>query len=144
MIRLRTLRTLPFSFRPLSSVNNGHEAIHRSPLFASSQIRRFGSTQIHYSPLDAKPSDNPELFDVLLADVDYRVLHRGVSEKLSCSYLSRATKILKPMPEVDGILFGVHHRPFFALVTTYKKPSYNLHFLFDTCSPFTYLSYDVS
>jgi hypothetical protein len=145
MIRLRTLRTLPFSFRPLSSVNNGRVAIHRSPLFRSSQIRRFGSTQIRrYSLLDAKPSDNPELFDVLLTDVDHRVLHGGVSEKLGCTYLSRGTKILKPMPEVNGILFGVHHRPFVSLVTTYEKASYNLHFLFDTGSPFTYLSYDVS
>jgi hypothetical protein len=111
MIKLRTLRTLPFSFHPLRSVNNGRVAIHRSLVFGSSQIRRFGSTR-RYSLLDAKPSDNPELFDVILTDVDHRVLHRGVSEKLSCSYLSRATKILKPMPEINGILFGLHHRPF--------------------------------
>jgi hypothetical protein len=124
-------------------MNNSRVAIHRSPLFGSSQIRRFGSTR-RYSLLDAKPSDNPELFDVLFTDVDHRVLHGGVSEKLGCSYLSRATKILKPMPEVNGILFGVHHRPFFSLLTTYEKYSHNLHFLFDTGSPFTYLSYDVS
>ena len=112
------------------------------PLFGSSQIRRFSSTQIRrYSLLDAKPSDNPELFDVLLTDVDHRILHGGVSEKLGCTYLSRATKILKPMPE---ILFGQHHRPFFAIGTTYEKISCNLHFLFDTGSPFTYLSYDVN
>jgi hypothetical protein len=83
MIRLRSLRTLPFSFCPLRSVNNGRVAIHRSPLFGSSQIRRFSSTQIRrYSLLNAKPSDNPELFDVLLTDVNHRVLHGGVSEKL--------------------------------------------------------------
>ena len=83
MIRLRSLRTLPFSFRPLSSVNNGRVAIHRSPLFGSSQIRRFSSTQIRrYSLLNAKPPDNPELFDVLLTDVNHRVPHGGVSEKL--------------------------------------------------------------
>ena len=138
MIKLRALRTLPFSFRSLCSVNNGRVAIHRSPVLGSTQIRRFGSNQTRYSPLDATPS---ELFDVLLTDVDHRILHGGVSEKLGCTYLSRATKILKPMPE---ILFGQHHRPFFAIGTTYEKISCNLHFLFDTDSPFTYLSYDVN
>lgn len=44
------------------------------------------------SLLDAKPSDNPELFDVLLTDVDHRILHGGVSEKLGCTYLSRAAE----------------------------------------------------
>jgi hypothetical protein len=142
---IRALRTLPSSFRSLSSVNNGRVAVHRSPIFGSTQIRRFGSTQIRrYSLLDTKPSDNPELFDVLLTDVDHRILHGGVSEKLGCTYLSRATKILKPMPEINGILFGQHHRPFFAVGTTYEKISYNLHFLFNTSSPFTYLSYDVN
>jgi hypothetical protein len=144
MIGLRTLRTLPFSFRPLTSVNNGRLVIHRSPLFRSSQIRHFDSTLRRYSPLDAKPSDNPELYDFLFTDVDHRVLHRGVSEKLGSTYLSRATKTLKPMPEVNGILFGPHHRPFFSLATTYEQKSYNLHFLFDTGSSFTYFSYDVS
>jgi hypothetical protein len=145
MITLRTLRTLPFSFRPLSSVNNSRVAIHRSPVFGSSQIRRFGSTQIRrYSLLDDEPSDNPELFDVILPDFDHGILHGGVSEKLSCRYLSCATKILKPMPEINGVLFGHYHRPFFALTTTYEQISYNLHFLFDTSSSFTYLSHDVS
>jgi hypothetical protein len=145
MIRLRTLRTLPFSFLSLSSVNNGRVAIHRSSLFGSSQIRRFGSTQIHHNGLlDARPSDNSELFNVLLTKADCRVLHGGLSEKLGLQLPSRVTKILKPMPEVNGIVFGVHHRPLFALVTTYEKLSYNLHFLFDTSSPFTYLSCDVN
>jgi len=143
MIGLRTLRTLPCSFRSLSSVNNGRVAIHRSPVFRSTQIRDFGSTQIR-SLLDVMPSDNPELFDVVFTDVDRRVLRRGVSEKLGCSYLSRAANILKPMPEIKGILFGFHQRPFFAITTTYEQISYNLHFLFDTGSPFTYLSDDVS
>lgn len=93
MIRLRALCTLPFPFRSLSSVNNDRVGIHRSPIFGSTQIRRFGSTQIRrYSLLDAKPSDNPELFDVLLTDVDHRILHGGVSEKLGCTYLSRAAE----------------------------------------------------
>ena len=145
MIGLRTLRTLPFTFRPLSSVNKGHVAIHRSPVFGSTQTRCSSPTQIRrYSLLDPEPSDNPELFDVLLTDVDHRVLRGGVSEKLGCDYLSRAAKILKPIPEINGILFGPHHRPFFAFATTYEQFSYNLHFLFDTDSPFTYMSYDVS
>jgi hypothetical protein len=143
MIRLRTLRTWPLSFRSLSSVN-GRVAIHQSPVFGSAQIRRFGYSNPLYSPLDVTPSDNPDLFDVIFTDVDHRVLHRGVSEELDCSYLSRAAKIPKPMPEINGILFGFHHRPFFALTTTYEQTSYNLHFLFDTSSPFTYLSYDVN
>ena len=144
MIGLRARRALPFSFRSLSSVNNGRVAIRRSPVFHSTQIRRFDSRQPRCNLLDAEPSDDPELFDVLLSDVDYRVLRGGVSEELGCTYLSRAPKILKPMPEINGILFGLHHQPFFAVPTTYEENSYNLHFLFDTGSPFTYLSYEVS
>ena len=126
MIGLRALCALPFSFRSLSSVNNGRVVIHRSPVFGSTQIRRFDSPQPRYSPLDAEPSDDPELFDVLLSDVDYCVLRGGVSEELGCTYLSRALKILKPMPEINGILFGLHRRPFFAIPTTYEGNSYNL------------------
>ena len=144
MIWLRALRTLPFPFRSLNSVNNGRVAIHRSPVFGSTQIHRFGSDRSYSLLLDAEPTDNPNLFDVLLTDVDHRVLHGGVSEKLGCSYLSCATQTLKPMPEIKGILFGPHHRPFFSLATTYEQISYNLHFLFETGSPFTYFSYDVS
>ena len=144
MIRLGTLRTLPFSFRSLSSVNNGRVAIHRSPVFGSPRICRFGSTQIRpYGLFDFKPSDNPDLFDVLLTDVDHRLLHGEVSEELGCTYLSRAAPVLKPMPEIDGILFGVHNRPFFALTTTYEQITYNVPLSFDTGSPFTYFSYDV-
>ena len=74
MVRLRSLRTLPFSFHPLTFSNDGRVTIHD---------RRFSSTQIRrYSLLNAKPSDNPELFDVLLTDVNHRVLHGGVLEKL--------------------------------------------------------------
>jgi hypothetical protein len=144
MTRLRALCTLPSPFRSLRSVNNGRVAIHRSPVFGSTQIRRFSSHQTLHSPLDAEPSDNPNFFDVLLIDIDHHVLHRGVSEKLDCSYLSRATKTLKPIPEIKGVLFGSHCRPFFSLITTYEQTSCNLHFLFDTSSPFTYFSYDVS
>jgi hypothetical protein len=87
-------------------MNNSHIAIHRSPVFGSTRIRR--STQIRYGLLDAEPSDDPELFDVLLTDVDHRILHRGVSEELGCTYLSPATKVLKPIPEINGVLFGLH------------------------------------
>jgi hypothetical protein len=144
MIRLRALRALPSPFRSLSSADHGRVAIRRSPVFESTQIRRFSSHQTRYSPVDVEPTDNPNLFDILLTDIDHRVLHRGVSEKLECSYLSRATKTLKPMPEIKGILFGFHNRPFFSLITTYGQTSCNLHFLFDTSSPFTYFSHDVS
>src|SRR4051812_6171779 len=127
MIGLRALRTLPFSFRSLSSVNNGRIAIHRSPVLGFTQVRRFDSCPSRYSLLDAEPSDDPNLFDVLLTDVDYRVLRGGVSEELGCIYLSRASKILKPASEINGILFGLHYRPFFAIPTTYGENSYNLH-----------------
>jgi hypothetical protein len=51
-----------------------------------------------------------------------------------CEYIND----LSPRPLQIYIL------PFFALATTYEQFSYHLHFLFDTGSPFTYLSYDVS
>jgi hypothetical protein len=161
MIRSMALRTQPFSFRPLISVNNGRVAVLPSPVFSSTQIccsgsaqiRRLGTTQIRRSGsaqtrrsslLDTEPSDNPDLFDILLTGVDHRILYGEVSEMLGCDYLSRTAKTLKPTPEINGILFGRHHRPFFTIPTTYEDLSYNLHFLFDTGSPFTYLSYDVS
>ena len=143
MIGLRTLRTLPFSSRSLSSVNNGRVAIHRSPVFGSTQTRCFGCTR-HYRVLDVEPSHDPEHINALFTNVDHCVLHGELSLKLGCSYLSRIAKTLKPMPEINGILFGVHSRPLFALATTYNRLSYHLYFLFDTSSPFTYLSYNVS
>jgi hypothetical protein len=142
MIRLRALRALPSSFRSLSSVN-GRLAIHRSPVFGSTQIRRFASARLS-GLLDAEPSDNPDLFDVLLPDVNHNVLHGAVSERLGNNYLSPAAKVQKPAPEINGILFGTHHRPFFGLTATYGQSSHHLHFLFDAGSRFTYLSYDVN
>src|SRR2546429_662977 len=141
MIRPAALRTSPFSFRSLSSALNGRIVVQRSPISVPRKsVVWFSSINL----LDAEPSDNPELYDILLADVDHRMLHGAVSESLDCDYLSRATKTLEPKPELNGIMFGRHYQPFFSIPTTFENRSYNLHFLFDTGSPFTYVSYDVS
>jgi len=114
MIKLRALRTLPFSFRSLCSVNNGRVAIHRSPVLGSTQIRRFGSNQTRYSPLDATPS---ELFDVLLTDVDHRILHGGVSEKPGCTTFCVLQRSWNQIPEINGILFGLRSLPLLQLMS---------------------------
>jgi len=141
MIRLRALCTLPFPFRSLSSVNNDRVGIHRSPIFGSTQIRRFGSS-------------NPSLVYLTLSPQIIQSFSMSYSRTLTIVYFMEECRkswaaptfrvLLKPMPEINGILFGLHHRPFFALATTYEQISYNLHFLFVAGSPSTYLSYDVS
>ena len=137
------------SLRSLSSTHVRPAAVHKLPAFGFTQIRRFGLAfyRTGSGPIDPEPKDDPNLFDVLLSDVNYHIIHGDVSKKLGYEYLARVPKkaeFLKPSSQVSGILYGIHHRPFFPLITTLGDRSHFLHFLFDSGSPFTYLSYDVS
>lgn len=144
MIRLVANRTLPLSFRSLSCAYPSWSGLPNAS-FRIHSTRRFSLYKLG-GPIDAEPEDNPDLFDVLLTDVSYKSLTEDVSEKLGYKYLSRAPKtdLLKMSPQIKGYLFGARSRPFFPFITTFNNQSHYVHFLFDTSSPFTYLSYEVS
>jgi hypothetical protein len=87
----------------------------------------------------------PELFDILLSDIDEKVLHDEISTALGSAYLLETPHLTSPHATVDGILFGEHNRVLFPLVVKLpsKSCSYVIHFLYDSGSPFTYLSHEV-
>jgi hypothetical protein len=133
----------PATFRVLSSpfCSSSFKQI-RSPLTLRS--RALSSAQYPTGPIDPDPADDWNAFDVLISDIDYPKLNGEVSKLVGHHYLSRVPEILKPKREVHGIMYGIHRRLLFTLVTTYGHRSYYVHWLFDTGSPYTYLSYDVS
>jgi len=100
---------------------------------------------LYPGPIDVAPADMPELFDVLLTDVDDNVLHNEISTALGSAYLSETPHLTSPQTTVDGIVFGKYKRAFFPLVVRLprKSPSYVMHFLYDSASPFTFLSQEV-
>ena len=55
----------------------------------------------------------------------------------------RVPEFLKPLPEIRGIMYGDYDRLLYTLITTYERQSRYVHWLFDTGSPLTFLSYEV-
>jgi hypothetical protein len=100
---------------------------------------------LYPGPIDVAPADMPELFDILLSDVDDNLLHNEISTALGSAYLSETPHLTSPHTTVDGILFGRHNRVLFPLVVKLfrKSTSYVVHFLYDSGSPFTFLSQEV-
>ena len=99
---------------------------------------------LYPGPIDTIPANMPELFDILLSDVDENSLNNEISTELGIPYLSDTPHLQAPLPTVDGIVFGDLHRVMFSLAVRFRnQPSYNVHFLYDTGSPFTYLSVEV-
>ena len=99
---------------------------------------------LYPGPIDTTPAKMPSLFDVLLSDVDEKLLHNEVSATLGSPYLSDAPHLETPLPTVNGITFGELDRVIFSLVVRFRdKPSCNVHFVYDTSSPFTFLSVEV-
>jgi len=100
---------------------------------------------LYQGPIDVTPTDMPELFDILLSDIDEKVLHDEISTALGSAYLLETPHLTSPHATVDGILFGEHNRVLFPLVVKLpsKSCSYVIHFLYDSGSPFTYLSHEV-
>jgi hypothetical protein len=86
----------------------------------------------------------PDHFDILLSDVDEKLLHNEISTALGSAYLSETPHLTSPHTTVDGIMFGIHDRVIFPLVVNiHKSRSYVTHFLYDSGSPFTFLSQEV-
>lgn len=85
----------------------------------------------------------PNVYDVMLTDLNHALLMSQVSQDLNIQYL---TEPEKPDEEslvgiVSGILWGPHLRPLINLVmssTIYKK-SVNIIFLVDTGCPYIYI-----
>jgi hypothetical protein len=128
-----------------------HIRLARSSGFSPTHLRRFHSPFYRQGsgPIDPEATDDPDNFDVLVSDVNYLKLREEISKRLGIGYLSRVPKLpelQKPSSEIKGILYGVHHRPLFALATSLESQgrSRYVHFLFDSGSPFTYFSYEVS
>jgi hypothetical protein len=100
---------------------------------------------LYDGPIDVTTADMPNLFDVLLSDIDEKVLHEEISTTMGAAYLSETSHLTKPHTAVDGIMFGRHKRLLFSLVVrSPRKPhSYIIHFLYESGSPFTCLSKEV-
>jgi hypothetical protein len=90
-----------------------HLATFQKPPVFSSRIRRFHSStyQRGDGPIDPDPSYNPDVFDVLISDVNHDKLGREVSKALGHEYLTRTQPPLKPLREINGVLFGFHRLP---------------------------------
>ena len=105
----------------------------------------FPRPDLYLGPLDVTPADMPKLFDILLNDVDEKVLHNEISTALGLAYLLETPHLTSPHMTVDGIMFGEYCRVLFPLVVRLpgKSRSYIIHFLYDSGSPFTFLSQEV-
>ena len=116
---------------------------YRFPLFAN-MFSYLTRPDLYPGPIDVAPADMPELFDILLPDVDDNLLHNEISTALGSAYLSETPHLTSPHTTVDGILYGRHRRVLFPLVVRLSKSSsYVVHFVYDSGSPFTYLSQEV-
>ena len=133
----------PATFHVLSRsfCSSSFKHIH-SPL--SLRLRAFSSIHNPTGLIDPGPADE---FDVLISDLDYLKLNGEVSRLLGHQYLSRVpnfVEVLKPKREVHGIMYGDNGRMLYTLITAYGGQSYYVHWLYNTSSPFTFLSYEVS
>ena len=80
----------------------------------------------------------PDEYNVLFSDISPENLATKVSKALHCQYLSQSSSTVQA--EVQGRLYGPNLRSMFTLPVTCKEVTYNVHFLFDTGSPATFLS----
>ncbi|OCK95778.1 uncharacterized protein K441DRAFT_74321 [Cenococcum geophilum 1.58] len=132
------LRPWAFYFsqpRPLKDDPTG------SPSHTDSDHNHYLSrADLYQGPIDVAPTDMPDLYDILLSDIDEKVLHNEISTALGSAYLSETPHLISPVATVDGIMFGIHDRVLFPLVVRFprKSHSYVMHFLkncYDALSP---------
>ena len=100
---------------------------------------------LYQGPIDVTTDNMPQLFDILLSDIDENVLQNEISTMLGSSYLSETPHLTTPHTTIDGIMFGEHDRVLFPLVLRFpnKASSIVVHFLYNSGSPFTFLSEEV-
>ena len=131
---------LGFLPRPLKDDPTG------SPSHTNSDHNHYLSrADLYQGPIDVAPTDMPGLYDILLSDIDEKLLHNEISTALGSAYLSETPHLINPLATVDGIMFGKHDRVLFPLVVRFprKSHSYVMHFLYDSGSPHTFLSQEV-
>jgi hypothetical protein len=111
----------------------------------SDQHHYLSDPDLYQGPIDVTPADMPELFDMLLSDIDEKVLHDEISTALGSMYLSETPHLTSSHATVSGIIFGRHNRVLFPLVVRPPRKSYScvIHFLYDSGCSFTYLSQEV-
>ncbi|CAI2187326.1 11319_t:CDS:1 [Funneliformis geosporum] len=90
--------------------------------------------------IDIDDTYEPKNFDILLTDVCGKDLRKGISEILGVEYLSDSSK---KFDDINGIMYGVNFRFFYATTIKINKKIKVVHFLLDTGSPVTYISEDV-
>ncbi len=89
--------------------------------------------------MDAPPGKIlPDEFDILLSDIAPEDLATKISQALHCPYLSPAP--VSKMAEVAGCIYGPNQRSMFTLPVSCKGSTYNVHFIFDSGSPSTFLA----
>jgi hypothetical protein len=110
---------------------------------ASDSHRYLTRPDLYAGPVDVAPADMPGLFDITLSDIDENLLHDEISTAIGSAYLSETPHLTSPHATVNGILFGKYKRALFPLVVRVKSRSYVIHFLYESGSPFTYLSQEV-
>ena len=86
------------------------------------------------------PIDFPQLAsdaDVLITDLKVVDLYNDVSTVLQCEYLSLSdNKVCWPLM---GVIYGSRKRLMMAVPVTWQDKCVNVHFLFDTGSPITFV-----
>ena len=108
-------------------------------------LYRADPDQLPLEIFELTPVDMPDLFDILLSDIDAKALRDEISTALGSEYMSKTAHLTSPHTTVKGIVFGMHHRVLFPLVVRFprKSCSYVIHFLYDSGGPHTFLSKEV-
>lgn len=90
--------------------------------------------------------NDPIPFDILINDIPADGLHKDVSDRLQIPYLSKYKEIQEELSQklqYKGVIIGDHSRLFFSIPTARvnSQEYYNVHYLFDTGSPYTTLTH---
>lgn len=79
-------------------------------------------------------------FDVLISDIKPEDLPIAISRTLGVAYLCPGHTAGWP---ISGTVYGLHHRIIFSLPVTIRSKSVQVHFIFDTGAPKTYIALSV-
>ena len=87
----------------------------------------------------------PNLYDILLSDINEKVIYNEILTALGLAYLSETPHLISPLTTVDSIVFGTYNYVLFPLVVRFprKSHSYAMHFLYNSGSPYTFLLQEV-
>lgn len=88
-------------------------------------------------------SISPASYDVMLTDIAPSDIKGPISDILKIEYLSVVPSDTPPRWPLQGILFGARRIMVSVVVSCHRLgqiKSRNVHFIFDTCSPETYLT----